>query len=130
MLGGMGHAVDVDDSGAGQPAGAAQQVDARVCEPALLAGVGVVRDHEVAPGERSLDVHLGGCRRVARRLNRLAGTQQGLRRDAGEVGALSSHELALHQSHAQASLCQSASAVLAGRASADNDHVVVRGGGA
>ena len=28
-------------------------------EPALLAGVGVVRDHEVAPGERRLDVDLG-----------------------------------------------------------------------
>ena len=44
---------------AGEPAGAAQQVDAVPCQPALLAGVGVVGDHEVAPGERRLDVDLG-----------------------------------------------------------------------
>ena len=37
---------------------AAQQVDAVVGQPALLPGVGVVRDHEVAPGERRLDVDL------------------------------------------------------------------------
>ena len=41
-----------------------------VGEPAFLAGVGVVRDHEVAPGERRLDVDLGGRRRVAARLAR------------------------------------------------------------
>ncbi len=58
VVGGVAHAVDLDHPGAGEPAAAAQQVDAVVGEPALLAGVGVVRDHEVAPGERRLDVDL------------------------------------------------------------------------
>ena len=52
VLGGVADAVDLDRADAGEPAAAAQQVDAVVGEPALLAGVGVVRDHEVAPGER------------------------------------------------------------------------------
>ena len=52
--------------GPGEPAGAAQQVDAVVRQPALLAGVGVVGDHEVAPGQRGLDVDLGARRRLAR----------------------------------------------------------------
>ena len=43
---------------------AADQVDAVVGEPALLAGVGVVRDHEVAPRERRLDVDLSRARRL------------------------------------------------------------------
>ena len=42
---------------------AAQQVDAVVRQPALLAGVGVVRDHEVPPRERGLDVDLGASPR-------------------------------------------------------------------
>ena len=47
------------DAGPGEPAAAADQVDPVVGQPALLAGVGVVGDHEVAPGERGLDVDLG-----------------------------------------------------------------------
>ena len=37
---------------------AAQQVDAPARQPALLAGVGVVRHHEVPPGQRGRDVDL------------------------------------------------------------------------
>jgi hypothetical protein len=50
----------------GEPAAAADQVDAVVGQPALLAGVGVVGDHEVAPRQRGLDVDLAGAARVAR----------------------------------------------------------------
>ena len=88
-------AVDLDDAGAGEPAAAAEQVDAAVGQPALLPGVGVVRDHEVTPGQRRFDVDLGGRRRLARGVDRLARPQQGLRRDAGPVGALAAHQLAL-----------------------------------
>ena len=52
--------------GAGQSASAAKQVDAVVGKPALLAGVGVVRDHEVAPGKRRVDVDLGARPRRSR----------------------------------------------------------------
>ena len=52
--GGVAHAVDLDHAGPGEPPGAAEQVDALARQPALLAGVGVVRDHEVAPGQRRL----------------------------------------------------------------------------
>ena len=58
VLGGVADAVDLDHARPGQPAAAAQQVDAVLGEPALLAGVGVVRDHVVAPGERRRDVDL------------------------------------------------------------------------
>ena len=52
VLGGVAHAVDLDHARPGEPAVATQQGDARARQPALLAGVGVVRDHEVTPGER------------------------------------------------------------------------------
>ena len=61
MLGGAADAVHFDDTRPGQAPSPADQVDAVVGEPALLAGVGVVRDHEVAPRERSLDVDLAGA---------------------------------------------------------------------
>ena len=67
---------------------APQQVDAVVGKPPLLAGVGPVGDHEVAPGERRLDVDLGARRRLAGALDRLARPQQRLRRDARPVRAL------------------------------------------
>ena len=67
VVGGVTHAVDVDHPGAGEPAAAAQQVDAVVGQPALLSGVRVVRDHEVTPRERRLDVDLGARRCIARR---------------------------------------------------------------
>src|SRR5262249_58967803 len=93
--------------------------------PALLPGVGVVRDHEVAPREHGLQVDLGGRGRLARGLDGLARAQQRLRRDAGPVRALAAHELALDDGHAQAALGQRARAVLAPRAAAEHDDVVV-----
>ena len=125
MLGGVPHAVDLDDARAGEPAAAAQQVDAVVGQPALLPGVGVVGDHEVTPGKRRLDIDLGARGGLARPMDRLARPQQRLRRDASPVGALPSHELALHDGHAQAALRESARAVLARRAAAEHDHVIV-----
>ena len=125
VVGGVAHAVDLDDARAGEPAGAAQQVDAVIGQPALLSGVGVVGDHEVAPGERRLDVDLGGRGRLARPVDRLARPQQRLRRDARPVRALAADELALDDGHAQAALGQRARAVLARRAAAEHDHVVV-----
>ena len=58
MVGGAADAVHLDDTGASQTASATKQVDAVVSKPALLAGIGVVRDHEVPPRKRSVDVDL------------------------------------------------------------------------
>ena len=73
VLGGMTHAVDLDCARPGEPSVAAQQLDARLGEPALLTGVGVVGDHEVPPGQRRLDIDVRARRRVARGVHRFAG---------------------------------------------------------
>ena len=125
VFGGVAHAVDLDDARPGEPARAAQQVDAVVCQPALLAGVGVVGDHEVAPGECGRDVDLGARSRVARGMRRLAGAQQGLGGDARPVGALTPDQFTLHECDPQAAVRKLAGAVLAGRAAAQDDDVVV-----
>src|SRR5262249_18945480 len=74
MFGGVAHALDLDHARPGQPAGAAQQVDALAGEPAFLAGVGVAGDHEVTPGQCRLGVGLRGGRRLPRAVYRLART--------------------------------------------------------
>ena len=125
VLGRVPHAVDLDDTDAGETAAAAKQVDAVIRQPALLTGVGVVRDHEVAPRERGLDVDLRSPRRVVRGPDRLAGTQQRLRRDARPVGALAPDQLALDERDTQPAFGERADTVLAGRTAADDDHVVV-----
>ena len=66
VLGRVRHAVDLDHARPGEPAASAQQVDAGAGEPALLPGVGVVRHHEVAPGERRRDVDLCACAPASR----------------------------------------------------------------
>jgi len=122
---GVAHAVDLDHARPGEPAGAAQQVDARTRQPALRACVGVVRDHEVTPGKRRLDVDLRTRRRIARGLHRLARAQQRLRRDARPIGALAPDQLPLHEADAQAAFRERGGAVLARRAAADDNDVVV-----
>ncbi len=101
VLGRMAHAVDLDDAGSGEPAGAAQEVDARSRQPALLPGVGVLGHHEVAPRECGPDVDLCGGRRLARGMHRLAGSQERLRRDARPVRALAPDQLTLDDGDAQ-----------------------------
>ena len=123
--GGVPRAVHLDHAGPGQPAGTAQEVDPVVRQPALLPGVGVVRDHEVPPGQRGRHVHLGVARGLPRPVHRLAGPQQRLGRDAGVVRALAAGQLALHDGDPQPALGQLARAVLAGRPGAQHDHVVV-----
>ena len=125
VVGRVAHAVDLDHPDAGEPAGAAQQVDAVVRQPALLPGVGVVRDLEVAPGEDCFDVDLRRRCSVPCRVHGLAGAQQRLGRDAGPVGALAADELPLDEGDAQPALGERAGAVLTGRAAADDDDVVV-----
>ncbi len=56
-------------------------------EPTLLAGVGVVRNHVVAPGKGRLDVDLRCRRRLVRAAHGLPRSQQRLGRDARPVGA-------------------------------------------
>jgi hypothetical protein len=121
----MADAVDLDDTSAGEPAAAAQQVDPRSRQPALLTRVRVLGDHEVAPRERRLDIDLRGRRRLARRMDRLARPQQRLRRYARPVRALAADQLALDERDAQPALGQRAGAVLARRAAAQHDDVVV-----
>ena len=59
------------------------------------------------------------------RVHRLARPQQRLGRDAGAVGALAADQLALDDRDLQPAVGQRPGAVLAGRAAADDDHVVV-----
>ena len=61
------------------------------------------------------------ARCLARRLERLAGTQQRLRRDAGPVVALAPDELALDDRHPQPAVRQVARAMLPRRPGADDD---------
>ncbi len=118
-------AVDVDHSGPGEFASAAQQVNALVRQPAFLTGVGVVRDHEVAPGKRLAHVHLRAGRGLARLMDSLAGAQQRLGRHACPVRALAPDQVALDKCYPQAAVGQFTGAVLAWRAASYHDHVVV-----
>ena len=74
------------------------------------------------------DVHLRGCPRLAGRLHRLTGAQQGLRRDTRPVRALAPGQLPLDNRHPQPAIGQLTGAVLAGGTGADDDDVVVVAG--
>ena len=113
MPGGVAHPADLDRARPGELAVAADQVDALARQPALLPGVGVVRDHEVAVSQRGLDVDLRVARRLLRPVHRLTGAQQRLGRDAGPVGALPADQVTLDQGDTQAAVGQLAGAVLA-----------------
>ena len=123
--GGVPRAADLDRARPGEPAVAAEQVDAPVGQPLLGTGVRVVRDHEVTPGERRRDVDLRARRRLVCVVHGFARTQQGLGRDARPVGALATHELTFDHGDAQTALRQRTGAVLAGRAGTEDDDVVV-----
>ena len=127
---GVGLVADLDAARAGETRGTAQHLDALRLEVRGLGPILVVRHHEVAPLERALRSHasahgLAGARRVARRLERLAGPKQRLRGDAGPVVALAADELALDDRHPQAAVREMAGAVLPGRPGADDDDVEV-----
>jgi hypothetical protein len=85
VLGGVGRTAELYHAWPGEPAAAAQQVDARAGREALLPGVGVIGDHEVTPRQRRLDVAFRGGRGLARAIHRLAGAQQRLGRNARPV---------------------------------------------
>ena len=125
VLGRVTDAVDLHDARSGEAARPADEGDAAVGEPALLPGVGPLRDHVVAPRERRPHVHLRARPDVARALHGLAGAEQRLGRDARPVGALAPDQLALDHGDAQAALGQGGGAVLAGGAPAEHDDVVV-----
>jgi len=125
VLGAVAHAVDLDDTRSGEPSVATEQVDPLLRQPGLLAGVGVVRHHEVAPRQCRVDVDVRGRRRVPGGLYGLPGTQERLGRNAGPVGAFTAHQLALDDGDAKATLSQRPGAVLARRACAEDDDVVV-----
>jgi len=125
VFGGVARAVDLDHARPGQLAGAADQVDALARQPALLPGIGMVRDDEVTPGQGRLDVDLRGGRRLACPLHRLAGPQERLGRDARPVRALPAGQLALDHRYPQAAVGQRPGAVLARRAGAQHDDVIV-----
>ncbi len=114
MLGRVSLAIDLDDPGPGEPTAPPQQIYAVVRQPSLLAGVGVVGDHEVTPGQCRLDVDLGSRGGLAGTMHRLAGTQQRLGGNARPVGALASDQFALDERDAQVALGQRAGAVLSG----------------
>src|ERR1700722_11550395 len=120
----MSHAVHVDHACPGQPASAAQQVNAFVREPTLLARVGVVRDHEIAICECRIDVDRCIAGRLTRLLGRLAGPQQRLRRNARPIGAFTADQLSLYDGDAQSAVGQLTRAVLTRRAGAQDNDVI------
>ena len=92
-----------------------------VFEPALLAGIGVVGNHEVAPGERRVNVEFRFHQRVTSGVDGLAGAKQRLRRNASPVRALAADEFALNNGDAQATFGERTRAVFARRATPDNN---------
>ena len=120
VLGGVAHAVDLDRAGSGEPAAAAQQVDAVVVEPAHLrrrrCSFETMKSRQASAASTSTSARRG---RLARVVHRLTGAQQRLRRDAGPVRALAADQLALDERDAQPALGERAGAVLARRAAAD-----------
>ncbi len=121
---GVGNPIHFDHAGSRKPARAANQVDALACQPALLAGIGVVRDHEIAVRQRRLDVDVGVACCLARLLGSFPGAQQRLGWDARPVGALAADELTFHDGHMQSTVGQLACAMLARRAAAQDDCIV------
>ena len=114
MPGGMPLAADLHHAGPGELASPPQQVDALARKPALLPLVGVVRDHEVTPGQRRGDVELCGGRRLACLMHRLTGTQQRLGGNARPVGDRPLDQVALDKGNPQPAIGQFAGAMLAG----------------
>ena len=109
--------------------GTAENVDALGLERLGLRGILVVAHHEVTPLERCLGIQPAGhglarTRRLARRLECLAGTQQGLGGHAGPVVALAADQLALDDGHLEAAADQTAGAVLSAGSRAYHDHVI------
>ena len=126
VIGRVPHAVDLDHPGTGQPAAAPQQVDAR-CRPATSPDRrrSSRRPCKSRHAKHGLDVDLARSPRPPCRVDGLAGAQQRLGRDAGLVRALAADQLALDHRDPQPAVGQRARTVLPGRASADDDHVVV-----
>jgi hypothetical protein len=121
--------LDLDGPFPGQPAGAADQRDARALQPARLPVVVPARRHVVPPREGGRDVQpagdrLGGARRPSRCRQHVARPQQGLGRDAAPVRALAAGQLSFHDGDPQAAVGQPPGRMLPGRAGAD-DHDVV-----
>jgi hypothetical protein len=79
------NAIDGDDAPSRELARPSQQVDASVGQPLLLAGVGIVRHHEVPPGQRGLCIDLRARAGVACALNRFAWAEERLRWNARPV---------------------------------------------
>jgi hypothetical protein len=91
----VANAVDVDHARPSQPGATAKQVDAMLGEPTLLARIGVMRNHGVAPGKGRFDVDLRCRRRVVRAVDGLPRTQQRFGWDARPIGAFATDELVL-----------------------------------
>ena len=111
VVGRVAHAVDLDDTRSRQPAAAAQQINVMISQPPLLSGVGIVRHHEIPPSEDGLDVHFCRRDRLPRSMHCFTGSQEGFRRDACPIRALTPHELPFHNGDPKATFGQSACAV-------------------
>ena len=127
--GGAVGGLDLDGPFPGQPAGAADQVDAFALQPGQLPIVSPVRGHVVALGEGGRGVELagdrlGGARRTSRRGQHVTRPDERLGGDAAPVGALTTDQLPLDDGNGEAAVGQAAGRVFAGRARADYHHVI------
>ena len=122
---GAADTVNVHHARAREPPTAAKQGDTTIREPALLTGIGVIRDDGVAPGECCIDVDFRLRCGLTSTVDGLAWTQQRLRWDARPIRAFATDELTLNQRDTQATFSERADTVLARRTAANDDHVVV-----
>jgi hypothetical protein len=76
VVGGVPSVIDLDHSRPGEATAATQQGDPTVGQPLRSFGIGVVRDHEVAPIKRRLHIHLSASSSLACAVHRLPRTQQ------------------------------------------------------
>src|SRR5215469_9929453 len=96
-----------------------------VRQPALLAGIGIIRHHEVPPGQRSPNVDLRARRGVSGMLHGLAWAEQRLRWNARPVCALAADQLSLNDGDAHPARSKCRSTVLTRRPAAENDRVIL-----
>src|SRR6266542_5225615 len=113
----------------GQPARAADQLDALALQPAKLPVVPPAGGHVVALGEGGCRVEpacdgLSSARRPPRGSQHATWPDERLARDAAPVRALSAYQLPFRDGDAEAAISQPASGVLAGRPRADHHHGV------
>jgi hypothetical protein len=121
----MANPVHLDDTDAGEATRTAHEIDTTVREPALLPSIGILRHHEVTPGEGCRDIDIGDSGCLTCTVDGLARTQEGLGGDARPVRALASNKVTLDHGDTETPFGKCSSTVLARSPAPQDDDVVV-----